>query len=591
MSPKPQLILDIECYKNYFLIMLMSVKTGKTAAFEMYEGKVLAAETIKALLARSELITFNGIGYDMPLLSAAFTGANCSELRTLSDQIIINDVTPYQFYKNNCISQYHADHVDLINVAPGIASLKIYGGRLHANKLQDLPIDPNSLITPEQRAELKTYCKNDLETTLLLYKKLEQQINLRRSMSSMYGADLRSKSDAQIAETVIVSEVAKRIGCKPPRAKIIQGQFRYTAPAFVSFDTEQLQDALRVATEEPFTIQKNGKIDMPKALKTLKIKLGTSVYQMGMGGLHSTEKCVTHDAKDGNLLFDWDVTSYYPSIILNCGLYPIQMGQPFLNVYREIVTERLTAKANGDKVKADSLKITINGSFGKLGSPYSALYAPELMVQTTVTGQLALLMLIEKLEYYNVPVVSGNTDGIVIKCPISREKYMKLIIEWWEKQTGFNMECSEYQSLHSKDVNNYIAVKTNGEVKTKGCFASDGLQKNPTNSVCVKALIAHLTSAANVEAEIRGCKDVRQFLTIRTVKGGAVDSEGQYIGKAVRWYYAKDQAGCISYSTNGNKVARSDGAKPMMNLGDFPEDIDFEWYITEANKMVGEVVL
>jgi len=330
---------------------------------------------------------------------------------------------------------------------------------------------------------------------------------------------------------------------------------------------------------------------MPKALKTLKIKLGTSVYQMGMGGLHSTEKCVTHDAKDGNLLFDWDVTSYYPSIILNCGLYPIQMGQPFLNVYREIVTERLTAKANGDKVKADSLKITINGSFGKLGSPYSALYAPELMVQTTVTGQLALLMLIEKLEYYNVPVVSGNTDGIVIKCPISREKYMKLIIEWWEKQTGFNMECSEYQSLHSKDVNNYIAVKTNGEVKTKGCFASDGLQKNPTNSVCVKALIAHLTSAANVEAEIRGCKDVRQFLTIRTVKGGAVDSEGQYIGKAVRWYYAKDQAGCISYSTNGNKVARSDGAKPMMNLGDFPEDIDFEWYITEANKMVGEVGL
>jgi hypothetical protein len=48
---------------------------------------------------------------------------------------------------------------------------------------------------------------------------------------------------------------------------------------------------------------------------------------------------------------------------------------------------------------ADSLKITINGSFGKLGNYYSALYAPDLMVQVTVTGQLALLKLIEYWKF------------------------------------------------------------------------------------------------------------------------------------------------------------------------------------------------
>ena len=47
------------------------------------------------------------------------------------------------------------------------------------------------------------------------------------------------------------------------------------------------------------------------------------------------------------------------------------------------------------KTTSDTLKICVNGSFGKLGSKFSFLYAPELLIQTTMTGQLALLMLIE----------------------------------------------------------------------------------------------------------------------------------------------------------------------------------------------------
>jgi DNA polymerase elongation subunit (family B) len=66
-------------------------------------------------------------------------------------------------------------------------------------------------------------------------------------------------------------------------------------------------------------------------------------------------------------------------------------------------------------IEAEGLKITINGSFGKLGSVWSILFAPDLLIQTTITGQLALLMLIHRLERKGIPVVSGNTDGIIIK--------------------------------------------------------------------------------------------------------------------------------------------------------------------------------
>ena len=42
-----------------------------------------------------------------------------------------------------------------------------------------------------------------------------------------------------------------------------------------------------------------------------------------------------------------------------------------------------------DKLTADTLKIVVNGSFGKLGSMYSALYAPELMIRQPSPGSCA----------------------------------------------------------------------------------------------------------------------------------------------------------------------------------------------------------
>src|ERR1017187_7366641 len=137
---------------------------------------------------------------------------------------------------------------------------------------------------------------------------------------------------------------------------------------------------------------------------------------MGIGGLHSAESGVAHVAGSNYMLIDRDVTSYYPSIILNLGLYPQHMGEAFLTVYRSLVERRVAAKKAGDKVTAESLKIAVNGSFGKLGSKWSALYAPDLLIRVTITGQLSLLMLIEMIELAGLPVLSGNTDGILVKC-------------------------------------------------------------------------------------------------------------------------------------------------------------------------------
>jgi hypothetical protein len=419
---------------------------------------------------------------------------------------------------------------------------------------------------------------------------LEKQILLREKMSSQYKIDLRSKSDAQIAESVIKLELTKKTKKRYSRPEIKVGTaFKYNLPNFISFETPELKSVLQTVLGSSFVVGANGQIEMPEKLSGLSIDFFGGSYRMGIGGLHSSEKCTAHESTHEIIVEEADVASYYPNIILGQSLYPKHLGLPFLDVYGDIVRTRLEAKAAGDKVTADTLKITINGSFGKLGSKWSLLYAPDLMIQTTISGQLALLMLIERMELAGVCVVSANTDGIVLKYERSRINEVRSIEMGWELDTGFTLEETEYKAIYSRDVNNYIAVKPSGAYKGKGAYADAGLMKNPANRICVKAVVELLTKGAPIDSTIKTCRDITQFATIRQVKGGA-EKDGSYLGKAVRWYYSRNTDSPILYASNGNKVARSDGAMPLMDLPDtFPSDIDYDWYITEAESILKEV--
>lgn len=593
---KDQVVLDIECYRNYFLVMFKNYE-GKKKYFEMYgdefDGKVLDIEGIKKVLYSYEIVTFNGNNYDIPILTYAMSGACCDYLKQASDDIIVGNLKPWEFYKRYGLEQPKINHIDLIEPAPAVnISLKLYGGRMHSKRLQDLPIEPDAMITEEQRSILVEYCANDLDTTIDLLNATEDRINLRRTMGVKYGLDLRSKSDAQIAESVIKQEVEKITGNKVRKGKVVTRSFYYTKPDFVRFDSEQLQNALEIVLNSEFISESNGVIKMSDELANLDIEIGQSTYQLGMGGLHSKEHEVYHTVDEDYDICDFDVGSYYPNIFLQLALYPEALGPDFLTVFNDITKTRLKAKKDGNKLVADSMKIMINGTFGKTGSIYSVLFAPNLMIQTTVTGQLALLMLIERLEKYGISIVSANTDGIVMKVPKAyRESRLLPIIKAWEKHTGFEMEETQYSAVYSRDVNSYIAIKTDGKVKTKGFFATGGLQKSPTNEVCSKAFVEYLKNGTPIEDFIRNHDDFRDFLSVRTVKGGAV-KDGEYLGKVVRWYYSTETNGTINYKTNGNKVPRTDCAQPCMLLPDeFPSDLDYDWYIKEANSFFYDVGL
>jgi hypothetical protein len=212
-----------------------------------------------------------------------------------------------------------------------------------------------------------------------------------------------------------------------------------------------------------------------------------------------------------------------------------------------------------------------------------------LLIQTTVTGQLALLMLIEALEESGIRVVSANTDGIVIYCHKRNQAALSAIIAEWEDTTGFNTEETAYTALYSRDINNYLAFKPSGSYKAKGAYADAELSKTPTAQVCVQAVVDYLQLDIPIETTIRSCTDTRMFVSVRSVTGGAVKGD-TYLGKAVRWYYALGETGSIQYKKNGNKVAMTDGAKPLMLLPSTkPADIDYQWYIAKAQSILSDL--
>jgi hypothetical protein len=537
------------------------------------------------MLTDNLTIGFNSIYYDLPLLTLAVQGASVNEIYKASSALVEGSVKPWDVA--NVPKEWK--HIDLKEVAPGVmVGLKLYGGRMHSVSIQDLPYPPDTVTTFEHQKKIREYCFNDTLLTRDLYEALKPQIELRCTMSKRYDIDLMSKSDAQIAEAVLIKEIESlNRGRKITAPKVKSNASKYIAPCWLNFETNELKQLLEEIKACSFVTNSSGILQMPEGLDKRVITIGDSTYRMGIGGLHSSETSINWHADETHQLIDIDATSYYPSIILEQGLFPPQCGPNFLTVYRDIVNRRLAAKKSGDKITADSLKIAINGSFGKLGSPYSKLYAPDLFKQVTITGQLALLMLIEHMEQEGIRVISANTDGIVTRPLVCDIGKLQGIVSVWEALTGYSTEQCEYRSLYSRDVNSYAAIKTDGSVKTKGIFANDGLQKNPSMSIVYSSVIEHLRTGEAIESLIRK-GSVKDYLTIRTVKGGG-EWKGTYLGKTVRWYWSKIGKS-ITYATNGHKVSTSDGAVPLMHLPSvFPDDIDYDRYTKAAYDVLRSV--
>ena len=651
---RPPAECDIENLVGFFEVKFKD-HDGRIYGFPTWDGgPPLDLQGIADFISTRTIYTFNGTGYDLPILTLALHGADHTALKAAGDAIIVKGLKWWDFYaRYNIRIPDYIDHVDVMEVAAGVRiGLKMYAGRMHAPKMQDLPVDPTLPLPPPMRVKVSNYCDNDLEVTRLMREQLAERLDLRQAISAKYGKDVRSKSDAQIAETVIKAEVirmrkeawrtlnADAIACGAQEPKFYIDKryiphgfsFMYDAPSYLRFATPQMQEVFNLVRTSAFVVTdkeeaiflgedgaKTG-VQIPKTLKGKDIVINQGVYRLGIGGLHSQESSVCYVSDDEYTLIDIDVRSYYPSLILLMGMFPDQLGECFLEIYRAIYTDRLFSKDEAERIKAlfdamgakelfdefihfkteaDGLKIVLNGTFGKLFSKHSVMYAPELGIRVTMSGQLSLLMLIEMMEMSGIQVVSANTDGIVLRVHRSMHGVMQSNVQWWERVTGLEMEESRYKAIYFRDVNNYVAFTDKGKVKRKGIFAVPGLNENkhPDKQICADAVVEFLATGRPLHETITACTDIRKFIQVRAVKGGGQYVEQihggycgpVYLGKAVRWYYGTT-AGHIEDAKSGNQVAGSNGATPVMQLPEsMPSDVNYDHYIRVAWEMLADI--
>lgn len=590
------LIYDIELFKNYYFIGFKCLKTLKYLTLESPFNE----RKLSWIMHNYICIGFNNIKFDNPVLWLSYKTQDIPTLQRLASALINEGLWHQEAQKVFQFKIYETNIIDTIEVAPLKGSLKLYMARLHAPRIQELPFPIDVDLTDEQKKVAKHYNFNDLDGTHLLFDFMKERVELRRSMSAEYGLDLNSKSDAQIAEAVLVQEVTKINGVRPKKPDIPAGtSFYYKPPAYLKFQTPALQALLETVKSVSFVIGETGKVKLPDELKN-PIKVGTGEYRLGNGGLHSSEENVCYKATDDLIISDKDVTSYYPRLTTTLGLYPRALGPAYLVVLEKIIQSRIDAKIAKRTTEANGKKIVVNGAGGKYSDPYSFLYDPELTIQQNVTGQLALLLYIETVTLAGLTVISANTDGIVCLVPKELEQKYQECGQYWQKVTGFNLEETRYSSYYARDVNSYVAVKVGAktlkDIKVKGPYSEVGSQSgtqldtNPTTQICTDAVKQLLLDGTPIEQTIRNCKDFTRFITVRQAKYPGAHKDGAYLGKILRWYYAKNIIGTINTVATNNKVADSEGGKPCLDLPlEFPEDVDYTWYINKTVDMLFDI--
>lgn len=626
---------DIETYPEICIFGGENIRTGKVFGMVMKKGQPFDRDRLRRLMQRYYAIGYNSQNFDIPLTALALEGADTDEIKSAANHIIQGGIKWWDVEKALGI------HIpkwmktsDLMEVNPAIMqSLKTMGARLGIIGLESLPYPHDAILDGTQEINLCKYWVKDLKATTLLAHTLEGDLQLREAIGKDIGIDLMSKSDSQMGFAIIKKRIEDLRGERIKRTEINTSvSFKYTAPDYIKFETPQLQGVLDKIHAHQFVTKSDGKVDLPKWLADERIQIGPMAFQMGIGGLHSTEsnRCVIADAS--NAIVSVDVAGMYPRLIINQGKYPEAVGPDFITVYNGIYDDRIKAKHAKEKVKDKALKIALNGGgFGRLGSRYSITFAPHMLIDTTLTGQLSLLMLIERANLKGIPVVSANTDGVEFFCPrqfyagfvlrddgslTDRLKPSVLcdIVEQWERDTQMVLEGVEYTALYNQSVNSYIALKADGSHKRKGPISNPWnkdksdfdprgqMSKNPQLPICSDAALYFLKYGTPIEDTIRACKDVKMFVTVVNATGGAGWTEPgttdeEYLGGVVRYYYSTNGAPIIkvkAHPSTGNrpKVSKTDGCRPLMTLPDdfaVPADLDYSRYVAEAESILRDI--
>jgi hypothetical protein len=516
------------------------------------------------------------------------------------------------------IDLFRVNHYDNKNRR---VSLKRLEFEMDLPNIEEMPIHHTKTDMTDEEIQLTVdYCRNDIYATYEFYLvtigqtdhplyKGNNQIELRQDIYNEFGIPCLNYSDSKIGD-----EMIKKYYCQEKNISYgdlpKKGYFRKQVRAkdciahYVDFQTPELQAFLKHVKKQIFTLTD----DFKESLVFM-----DNTYTFAKGGLHTENKPKIFEADEDNIIVDWDVSSYYPAIIINNGKYPQHLGKEFLRGYKQMFEKRLELKPLAKKDKkiagiVGALKLAVNSVYGKSSDMLSWLYDRQLTMFTTITGELSLLMLIEAYELAGIRVISANTDGVTILVKNASFDTMTAINKWWMDVTQYELERTDYQKIIFSTVNDYLAIKTNGEIKKKGDFLTDfELHKNKSARIVPIALEHYFVNDIPVADTIHNHTNIYDFcLRQKASKDfhyeGVANGKKTVYNKLIRYYVSNKGEKLLKVKnpecqSNAADVSQVEAGEWVMHVcnhlqPDHPLDnINYAYYIERAERIISKIQL
>ena len=601
---------DYETMKNLFVACFEHYKTDEVKVFIIHELKNDFPEFVSFLeqnKVNSEWhISFNGLSFDSQITEYIFR--NKKLLMHLSAECIIKaiyDKAQDTIRRSNnkefsefpewklSIAQIDVFKINHWDNANKRTSLKWAEYAMDMENVQEMPIHHSTLVhTQEEIDMIKEYCLNDVKATKKILHLSKPLIEVRTKIKNKYGIKCYNYSNTKLGSELLLKLYCDATGRQPYDVKPLRTRrdgipvkdilFPYIE--FKSLDFQGFHELLKTK------IITNTKRDFQYTMN-----FNGCIFDYGAGGIHQCIETGIYKAGNGTIIKDLDVASLYPSIACMNNMFPAHLGSEFFTVYKhDIVDVRLSEKAkpkqDRDMAIIEGFKEAANATYGNSNSEYSWLFDPQYTMQTTINGQLLITMLVEELllTISGSKLLQTNTDGATL---MFDEKYLDVynnICKLWEVKTKLTLEFADYKAMYIWDVNNYIAVYTDGKTKCKGRFEWEDLEKhkyshlhkNKSHLIVAKAIFNYFVNNIPPEKYLVENRNIYDYCAGVKIKGDWQFQETSVVNrevkkrvlpKIVRYYISEKGAKII-------KVNKKDSREIQIESG--------MWMQTEFNQYV-----
>lgn len=616
-------VYDIETYMDIFCVGIVHVDTNTRFIFEVSNRVDLSGEFIRHIYwmkdNNARMFGYNNLGFDWPIIDHLLKIGDFTALdaHNKGNAIITGDRFAHTLWPSDILvtqgDLFKIHHFDNMARSTSLKKLEI---NMRSRNVIDLPYPPDQPTTSDQKDEIIHYMCHDVNETLKFYHYSKDQINFRDSLAVRYPdmGDILNMNDTKIGKKFFERELERAgtpcyhrpNGKKEPRQTIREYiNVGETISSLVSFKHPEFQRILGWLKSQRIIKHKYDDISIKGIFKDVAATVDGFTYVFGTGGIHGSVNNAVIRSDDEWEIWDWDVASYYPNLAISNKLYPEHLSNEFCKIYQQVYNMR-KEHAKGTAENA-MLKLALNGVYGDSNNVYSPFYDTQYTLSITINGQLMLCMLAEQLRDDGIEMIQINTDGLTIKVRKDRVAHMKQVCHAWEKHTGLELESAQYKSMFVKDVNNYLAEKTNGDIKRIGTYAyvtplidpytrERGWHQDHSMLVVRKAAEAAMIQGTPVSDFIMNHNDPMDFqLSVKVPQSSRLEIGSEKIQNTTRYYVTTDGESLtkVMPPLKGKTAERRIGVQSgwtvtvTNNMSNFRwGNINWYFYIKEAEKLV-----